>query len=68
MEQKMTTDNAPQFVKVIDPQIAESLSSEGFSYIKEGDVFVFLETQELLAVLQRQYASAPIIIENKLRF
>lgn len=68
MDQKTTTHEAPQFVKVIDQKVADYLISAGFSYMKEGNVYVFTETEELIAVLQRQFAEVPVIIENKLRF
>lgn len=68
MTKKMTTNETPAFVKVIDRKVSDYLVSSGFSYIKENDAFVFCATPELIAVLQRQFAKGQYVIESKLRF
>ena len=57
-----------QFIKVVDPKIAEQLVSLGFQYIKEQNAFVFLHSDELIAVLQKQYSQSKFACESKLRF
>ena len=55
-------------IKIANPDEAKFLVSLGFQYMKEQDVFVFHSSEELMAVLQRHYAGAPYVTENKLRF
>lgn len=64
----MITGEKVKFIKVIDQKVSNYLASSGFSYIKEGDVFVFFATPEIIAVLQRQFSNEKYVIENKLRF
>ena len=56
------------FIKVVDPEMAKFLSTLGFQYIKEQNIFAFTYSDELLAVIQKQYACPKFICENKLRF
>jgi len=44
------------------------LAKLGFQYIKEGSVFAFIQTDELMSVLQQTYSNGAFICENKLRF
>lgn len=67
MGMQMTTGKK-QFIKVESRDLAEMLIALGFSYIMEGEVFVFPESDRLLAVLQRQYEGEQTVRENKLRF
>jgi len=64
----MPTANCPTLIKVIDQKVSDFLVASGFSYIKEGETFVFCANPELIAVLQRQFAKEQYIIESKLRF
>ena len=57
-----------KFIKVVSPEVAKGLALLGFQYIKEQNVFVFPYSDEIIAVLQRQYANAQFVAENKLRF
>ncbi len=56
------------FIKIVNPDAAEKMAALGFQYIKEGAAFAFPYSDELLLVLQREYAENPYVIENKLRF
>ena len=55
-------------IKVVSPEVAEQLAKLGFQYIKEGSVFAFIQTDELMSVLQQTYSNGAFICENKLRF
>lgn len=55
-------------IKVVDQGLAKQLVDLGFQYIKEGSVFVFIQTDELMSVLQQTYSNGSFICENKLRF
>lgn len=56
------------FIKVVNPDVANNLVALGFQYIKEQNVFVFPYSDEMMVVLQRQYSSPQFVMENKLRF
>lgn len=56
------------FIKVVNPDVANNLVALGFQYIKEQNVFVFPYSDEIMVVLQRQYSSPQFVTENKLRF
>lgn len=56
------------FIKVVNPDVANDLVALGFQYIKEQNVFVFPYSDEIMVVLQRQYSSPQFVTENKLRF
>lgn len=56
------------FIKVVNPDVANNLVTLGFQYIKEQNVFVFPYSDEIMVVLQRQYSSPQFVTENKLRF
>lgn len=56
------------FIKVVNPDVANNLVALGFQYIKEQNVFVFPYSNEIMVVLQRQYSSPQFVTENKLRF
>lgn len=56
------------FIKVVNPDVANNLVALGFQYIKEQNVFVFPYSDEMMVVLQRQYSSPQFVTENKLRF
>lgn len=56
------------FIKVVNPDVANNLVALGFQYIKEQNVFVFPYSDEIMVVLQRQYLSPQFVTENKLRF
>lgn len=58
----------PQFIKVVDPVLAEKLAELGFQYIKEQHAFVFDCSDELMAVIQKQYSRSQFVCESKLRF
>ena len=55
-------------IKVVDQGLAKQLVDLGFQYIKEGSVFAFIQTDELMSVLQKTYSNGSFICENKLRF
>lgn len=55
-------------IKVVDHGLAKQLVDLGFQYIREGDVFAFIQTDELMSVLRQAYSSGTFICENKLRF
>lgn len=55
-------------IKVVSPELANHLVAMGFQYIKEGSVFAFIQTDELMSVLQQTYSNGSFICENKLRF
>lgn len=55
-------------IKIVSPELANQLVSLGFQYIKEGSVFAFIQTDELMSVLQQTYSNGAFICENKLRF
>lgn len=57
-----------QFVKVADPELANRLSSLGFQYIKEQNIFAFACTDELLSIIQKIATPSVFARENKLRF
>ena len=56
------------FIKVVNPDVANNLVALGFQYIKEQNVFVFPYSNEIMVILQRQYSSPQFVTENKLRF
>ena len=56
------------FIKIANPNVAEQLAHLGFQYIKESNVFVFTECEELLALLSQTCPDACFVTENKLRF
>lgn len=56
------------FIKVVNPEIAEKLVSLGFQYIKEQNTFAFPYSDELVAVIQREYSQSQFACESKLRF
>ena len=56
------------FIKVVNPDVANNLVALGFQYIKEQNVFVFPYSDEIMVVLQRQYSSSQFVTEDKLRF
>ena len=56
------------FIKVVNPDVANNLVALGFQYIKEQNVFVFPYSDEIMVVLQRQYSTPQFVTENKLRF
>lgn len=56
------------FIKVVNPDVANNLVALGFQYIKEQNVFVFPYSDEIMVVLQRQYSRPQFVTENKLRF
>ena len=56
------------FIKVVSPEVAEQLALLGFQYMKERNAFVFAYSDELIAVLQQQYAHSQFACESKLRF
>lgn len=55
-------------IKVVDQGLAKQLADLGFQYIKEGENFAFIQTDELMSVLQQIYSNGTFICENKLRF
>lgn len=55
-------------IKVVSPELANQLVALGFQYIKEGENFAFIQTDELMSVLQQAYSNGCFICENKLRF
>lgn len=55
-------------IKVVDQGLAKQLASLGFQYLKEGSVFAFIKSDELMSVLQKTYSNGAFICENKLRF
>jgi hypothetical protein len=56
------------FIKIADPNVAEQLARLGFQYIKESNVFVFTECEEILALLSQTFKHTCFVTENKLRF
>lgn len=60
--------NEQKFIKVIDLLLTKQLAEAGFSYIKEGNVFAFRYSPELIALLGQEYEKANYVIENRLRF
>ncbi len=55
-------------IKVVNQDLAKQLADLGFQYVKEGLVFAFIQTDELMSVLQQTYSNGNFICENKLRF
>lgn len=55
-------------IKVVDRGLAKQLVDLGFQYIREGNVFAFIQTDELMSVLRQTYSNGTFICENKLRF
>lgn len=55
-------------IKVVDQGLANQLVGLGFQYIKEGSIFAFIKTDELMSILQKTYSNGTFICENKLRF
>ncbi|MBO5873877.1 MAG: hypothetical protein J6Q35_02455 [Rikenellaceae bacterium] len=55
-------------IKVVSPELANHLVALGFQYIQEGENFAFIQTDELMSVLQQTYSNGSFICENKLRF
>lgn len=56
------------FIKIADSEIAKKLAARNFQYIKEGSVYSFIKTDELMLVLQQEFGEVPMIFENRLRF
>lgn len=56
------------FIKVVDPELANGLVALGFQYVKERNVFAFPYSDDLMVVLHQQYARPQFVTENKLRF
>lgn len=57
------------FIKVVDRGLAEKLADLGFQYVKESNNdFAFIQTDELMKVLQETYSNGHFICESKLRF
>lgn len=56
------------FIKVLDPNVAEELVRAGFSYVKENSGFAFPETPELKSFLLEAFSSVPLVRENRLQF
>lgn len=59
---------AKTFIKVTDQQTAKELVDAGFSYIQEGSVFAFYDTEDIRKVIACKFSSLSFITENKLRF
>lgn len=55
-------------IKVVDQGLAKQLADIGFQYIREGNIFAFIQTDELMSVLRQAYSKDSFICENKLRF
>lgn len=55
-------------IKVVDQGLANQLVDLGFQYIKEGSIFAFIKSDELMSLLQETYSNGSFICENKLRF
>lgn len=55
-------------IKVVDRGLAKQLVDLGFQYIREGNVFAFIQIDELMSVLRQTYSNGTFICENKLRF
>ena len=56
------------FIKVVNPELANQMAALGFQYIKEQNVFTFHYSEELMRILQKQYSNSQFVIESKLRF
>lgn len=55
-------------IKVVDQGLATQLADLGFQYIKEGSIFAFIKSDELMSLLQETYSNGSFICENRLRF
>lgn len=55
------------FIKIADQGLAKQLADLGFQYVKENVCFAFIQTDELMSVLQKMYSTGAVC-ENKLRF
>lgn len=56
------------FIKVVSPELANLLATRGFQYMKEGCVFVFSWSDELIAIIRELGTNDYFVFENKLRF
>lgn len=57
-----------QFIKIVDPELADNLVALGFQYIKEGNTFAFFYSEELISVIQQKFQKTQFVCERKLRF
>lgn len=64
----MTNDTPKTFIKIFDPDVAKKLIDQGFAPVKEQKIYCFPYDDKLLALLQTEFASKTIVIENKLTF
>lgn len=55
-------------IKIVNQDLAMRLADLGFQYIKEGFMFAFIQTDELMSILQETCSNGDFICENKLRF
>lgn len=64
--------NSINFIKIVNPDVAEKLVTEGFSNMKEtvsgNQVYVFPATQELLAFINKTFSMADYAVDTKLTF
>lgn len=65
MEEK---DNNKTFIKILDPDVAQKLIEMGYTPIKEQKIYCFPYNNELLALLNTEFASKTIVVENTLTF
>lgn len=56
------------FIKVLSPEVANTLVALGFHYIKERGAFVFEYDDDIFAVLKDRFGKCSFVCENKLRF
>lgn len=60
------------FIKVVNPEVAKRLETEGFSYVTESVngtvVFVFVVSPDLMSALCACYGANDYFVDNKLRF
>lgn len=56
------------FIKIANQDLAQYLAGLGFQYTKEGVVFAFVQSDELLSILNKTFSNSSFVSESKLRF
>ena len=64
----MKNDTPKTFIKIFDPDVAQVLIDKGYLPIKEQNNYCFPYDENLLALLQTEFASKTIVVENTLTF
>lgn len=56
------------FIKIVDPDLAERLSNLGFIYVKEPDCYAFIYDEKLMNLLNVNFGCTEQVHEIMLRF